>query len=625
MKTQPTLLATLLAAALGAVMASASLPASAQSAQNADPLAWDLRPLYADDAAWTQAREALRAEIPKLAALKGSLGRSPAALRQALDRISAANLQLDRLGTYAYSLQSTDNRDRRNQERLGLVMSLYGEYGAALAWLDPEIQGLGAQKLAAFQKAEPGLAKHATRLRHVMRLKPHTLTAEAEAVAAALAPVRGATGQARTLLVDADIRWPSIKIDGKEEKIDDTSYGRWRQHPDRAVRKQVFDTFFSQLGQFENTFGTTLGASVQDNVVMARLRKHPSAVASTLAADEVPETVYRTLVAETRKGLPTLHRAFKLRQQMLQLPDLHYYDIYPALVKLGRKYPFEDAKQLAVAAAAPLGAPYQAELKRLLGERTMHVLPAEGKSGGAYQTGVYGLSPLVFLNHQDNYESVSTLVHEWGHGMHTLLANQTQPYESSNYPLFLAEIAAITNEVLLSKHMLGKATSKEERLYLLGQELERLRGTYYRQTMFAEFELRTHDAVQAGEAMSGKRMTEIYCGLLKDYHGDAQGVMKIDPQYCQEWAFIPHFYRAFYVYQYATSMAAAQFFADRIASGDTQTRDTYLNVLRGGGSRPPVEALKAAGLDMNSPAPYQAVIRRMDAIVDEMEKLLAAK
>jgi oligoendopeptidase F len=254
----------------------------------------------------------------------------------------------------------------------------------------------------------------------------------------------------------------------------------------------------------------------------------------------------------------------------------------------------------------------------------MHVLPAEGKSGGAYQMGVYGQTPLVFLNHQDDYESVSTLVHEWGHGMHTLLANQTQPFETASYPLFLAEIAAITNEVLLSKHMLAQAKSKEEKLYLLGHELERLRGTYFRQTMFAEFELRTHDAVQAGESLSGKRLTEIYCGLLKDYHGDAQGVMKIDPQYCQEWAFIPHFYRGFYVYQYATSMAAAQFFADRIAAGDTKARDTYLGVLRAGGSKAPVASLQAAGLDMNSPAPYEAVVRRMNAIMDEMERLIAS-
>ncbi len=610
---------------LAAALLACGLHAQAQSTP--DPLVWDLTPVYASDEAWDTARKAAIAELPELAKLKGTLGRDAASLRKGLDRLSTAYQRLEKLWVYAYGLQSTDNRLQRNQERTGLMGQLAGEFGAATAWVDPEIQALGAKKVAAFQKADAGLAKHAVRLRHILRLQPHTLGAEAEAAIAALSPVRSATGQARTLLVDVDMRWPSVQIDGKDVKIDDTSYGRWRQHPDRAVRKQVFDSFFSSLGQFENTFGVTLGTAVQDNVVMAKLRKHPSAVAASLAADEVPESVYRSLVAETRKGLPTLHRYFKLRQKMLALPDLHYYDIYPALVKRDTSYPIDEAKRLALAATAPLGSHYQTELKRVLGERAMHVLPAEGKSGGAYQMGVYGLTPLVFLNHHDDYDSVSTLVHEWGHGMHTVLANQNQPFETASYPLFLAEIAAITNEVLLSKHMLTQAKSKEEKLYLLGHELERLRGTYFRQTMFAEFELRTHDAVQAGESLSGKRMTEIYCGLLKDYHGDAQGVMKIDPQYCQEWAFIPHFYRGFYVYQYATSMAAAQFFADRIvaAGSDTKVRETYLDVLRAGGSKAPVESLKAAGLDMNSAAPYQAVIQRMDAIIDEMEALLASQ
>ncbi len=612
---RPLVAALLLCCALGA------------QAQPADPaLTWDLTPIYANDADWESARKAALAELPALSSLRGTLGRNPASLRTALDRISQANQRLERLWVYAYALQSTDSRERRNQERMGLMGQLSGVFGAALAWVEPEIQQIGAKRLAQFQQQDAGLARHATRLRHVMRLQPHTLGAEAEAVVAALAPVRGATAQARSLLVDVDMRWPSITIDGKAEKIDDTSYGRWRQHPDRAVRKQVFDTFFGQLGQFESTFGVTLGTAVQDSVVMAKLRKYPSAVAASLAADEVPESVYRTLVAETRKGLPTLHRYFRLRQQMLQLPDLHYYDIYPALVKRDTNYSIDEAKRLTLAAVQPLGTHYQQQLQRLLGQRTMHVLPAEGKSGGAYQTGVYGEAPLVFLNHQNDFDSVSTLAHEWGHGMHTALANAAQPFEKASYPLFIAEIAAITNEVLLSQHMLAQAKSSEEKLYLLGHELERLRGTYFRQTMFAEFELRTHDAVQAGESLSGKRLTEIYCGLLKDYHGDTQGVMKIDPQYCQEWAFIPHFYRGFYVYQYATSMAAAQFFAERIANAsDDKQRETYLNVLRAGGSQAPVAALKAAGLDMDSAAPYQAVIRRMNAIMDEMEKLLASR
>ncbi len=332
-------------------------------------------------------------------------------------------------------------------------------------------------------------------------------------------------------------------------------------------------------------------------------------------------------MAEANAGLPTLHRYLKLRQKMLGLPDLGYHDIYPDLVRTSKRYTPEDAARLTLASTAPLGAAYQARLQQALGERSMHVYPAPGKSQGAYQSGVYGMTPLIFLNHQDTFDSVSTYTHEWGHGMHTLQANGAQPFETAGYPLFLAEIAAFTHELLLQNHVLKNAASKEERLFYLGEAVERLRGTFFRQTMFAEFELQVHDALERGEAVTGKRMTQMYCGLLKKYHGDtdnAQSVMKIDPAVCAEWAFIPHFYRPFYVYQYATSMAAASHFIEGLRSGDTKARDTYLGVLKSGGSRHPVPLLKEAGVDMNSPQPYRALLRQMNVLMDEMEKLVAA-
>ena len=589
------------------------------------PTTWNLAPLYASDADWETARKALLADLPRLAALKGTLGKSAKGLLAGLDTLSAANLRCDRLRVYASMKQSTDNRDTANQQRSGLAAQLGGAYGSAIAWVEPEIQALGEAKVAAFLKAEPGLKKHAEHLRNSLRLAKHTLSAETEAAIAALAPVRSATGDVRTLLFNADTRWPELTIDGKTQRVDDTRYGLLRQNPDRAVRKQVFDAFFGAIGQYENTYGVTLGNVVQDDTVMAQLRHYPSAVAMSLGAEDIPEAVYRTLVAEVHKGLPTLHRYFKLRQKMLGLPDLHYYDIYPALVTQTRKYSLDDAAALTLAATQPLGDDYQALLKTTLKANTMHALPGPGKSGGAYQDGVYGAPPFVFLNHQGEFDSVSTFAHEWGHAMHTALANRAQPYETANYSLFVAEIASTANEVLLSQYMRGQAATKEEKLYQLGYALERLRGTFFRQAMFGEFELNTHDAAAKGEALNGKRFTEIYCKLLKDYHGDAAGVMKIDPLYCQEWAFIPHFYRPFYVYQYATSITAALHFAENILAGKAGARDNYLKLLASGGSMPPYEALKKAGLDMASPAPYQAVVRRMDAIMDEMEALLAPR
>ena len=598
---------------------------AAEPAKVDDRYVWDLNTLYKTDADWDAERQAVLAEIPKLAALKGTLGTDAKTMAAALQQMSDVSKRVRRLSVYASTQTSTDTRAARNQERTNLMRALGGQLGAATAWLQPEILAIGPEKVEAFIKAEPALKNHATGLRDTLRLKAHTLSSDAEAALAAMGPVLGAASNTYNLLATADIPWPTLTVDGKEVKVNQIGYQRLREHADREVRRQAFDVFWKTFGQYENTFGSTLGSRIELGVTNAKLRGYPSAVAASLFDNAIPETVYRTLVAEVNKGLPTLHRYFRLRQRMLGLPDLHYYDIYPSLVELDRKYPIEEAKTLTLAAVRPLGDDYQAKLKSALDGRWMHVYPADGKRSGAYQTSVYEVHPFVFLNHQDNYDGVSTFAHEWGHGIHTKLANEAQPFETAGYSLFTAEIAAIVNEVLLSDHMLSQAETKEERLYYLGHALEQMRGTFFRQTMFAEFELATHDAVQRGEALSGKKMTAIYCDLLKRYHGHEQGVMKIDPAYCAEWAFIPHFYRPFYVYQYATSIAASAYFADEIEAKGAPARENYLKVLKAGGSVYPYELLKSAGLDMATPVPYQALIKRMDAIMDEMEQLLDSK
>ena len=615
--------ALLLALSAGLAGAAAAAPAGTPAVPELRTT-WDLTPLFASDEAWDRERRALLAEIPALAALREGFGRDARSLRDALDRLSALQQRLSRLWVYASAQTSTDNRHPRNQERSALMRAAGGQFGAATSWVPGAIRGLGEARVEAYIRTEPGLGRHAVRLRDTLRLARHQLHPEAEAALAAMAPVLNAAGSTRALLTTVDIDWPRLVIDGREQRINDVGYTRLRAHPDRAVRQQVFHAFFGVYGRHQNTLGTTLGQRIEAGVIGARLRQYPSAVAASLAEHDIPEPVYRTLVAEVNQGLPTLHRYFRLRQRMLGLPDLHYHDIYPDLVASSRRFPLADAAALTLAAVAPLGADYQAQLAQAYGRHTMHVHPADGKSSGAYQSGIYGQTPLIFLNHQDSFDSVSTFAHEWGHGMHTLLANQAQPFETARYPLFLAEIAAFTHELLLQQHLLAGATTREERLFLLGEALERLRGAFFRQTLFAEFELATHDAVARGEAMTGPRMTQLYCGLLRKYHGADQGVMQIDPAYCSEWAFIPHFYRPFYVYQYATSMAAASHFSERLLQGRPGARETYLDVLRAGGSQYPVPLLKAAGLDMTSPEPYRALIRQMDRLLDEMEQLLGA-
>lgn len=599
---------------------------AAGQAATADPrYVWDLSPLFASDAAWDAERQAILAALPELRALRGGVGADARSLARALDTASAWTQRFSRVAVYASAMASTDNRDARNQERQSLMRNLSGQFASSLSWMDSEIRQIGAARLDAWLAAEPALKKHEKRLRDVLRLAAHQLSPETEAALAAYGPLLGSATQARTFLTTVDASWPTLEVDGKTETLNDIGYQRLRAHPDRAVRQQVFERFFGAYGRLENTLGSLLAQRVETGVTNARLRQHASAVSASLASNAIPESVYRNLVTEVNKGLPTLHRYFKLRQRMLGLPDLGYHDIYPDLVKSDRRFSPEESGELALAATAPLGADYQRRLKQALGARTMHVFPAPGKSSGAYQSGVYGLTPLIFLNHQGTFDSLSTFAHEWGHGMHTILANATQPYETAGYPLFLAEIASFSNELLLQRHMLEQAKTVEERLYLLTESVERLRGAYFRQTMFAEFELMTHDAVQRGEALTGKRMTQMYCGLLRKYHGAEQGVMKIDPVVCSEWALIPHFHRPFYVYQYATSMAAAAFFTEQIAQRKPGMPETYLEVLRSGGSVHPVPRLRAAGLDMDSPAPHQALIRHMDKLLDEIERLLGQK
>lgn len=614
-----------LAGVLGGAVAQPAPAAAVPAAPPADPrLVWDLTPLFANDDAWEAERRAVAAEIPSLRALRGTLGRDAVALADALDRVSGVQRRLQRLWVYASTQLSTANANRRNQERSALMAQLGGQLRSATAWLEPEIQALGAEKVAAFRAAQPQrLARHATTLRQTLRQAPHTLSPEVEAALAAYQPVLNSFSNTRELLVNADIRWPTITVDGKPVVVNDTGYTELRRHPDREVRRRAFEAFFGTYAQHENTLGALLAQRVNQGVIGARLRGHPTAATASLFATEVPEPILRTLVAEVNTGLPTLHRYFKLRQRLLKLPDLHYHDVYPNLVDSPRRFDPATSAALTLASVKPLGDEYQRLLGEALKAGTMHVRPQPGKRGGAYATSVYGLTPYIFLNHDDSFESLVTYAHEWGHGMHSILAQRAQPPESAGYPLFLAEIASTTNEVLLTDHLLKTATTREERIAVLAQVLERLRAAFFRQTMFAEFELQVHDAQQRGEPLSGARLSEIYCGLLRKYHGADAGLMKLDPAVCREWAFVPHFHRPFYVYAYATSATAAQFFGERLIAGTPGVRDAYLDVLRAGSSVPPHESLLRAGLDLTQPAPYRALIQRMDAVLDEMERLIA--
>lgn len=613
----------LTAAAVAAALP-ANLVASAALAQGAGgiPKNWVLTELYPNAAAWTAERDAIKAALPGVLKLKGTLGKDAASLKKALTTISDLSRRYLRLAVYANLKADEDKQVGENQERNQIATALGAELSEAASWVDPEILKAGAKTIRGYIAADKGLSKFKFQLENTLRRAPHTLSAQSEAVmAAASAPLSGPQ-EIRGQLAASDIPWPSITLKGgKTVRLDAAGYTEAREAPDREDRKKVFELFFGEYGKFKSSLGSSIASYIQGNMFVAKQRKYPNALASALSTDNVPEKVYRTLIAETNAGLPVLHRYFRLRQKLLKLPDLHYYDIYPSVTRLDRKFTVDEARTLTLEAVQPLGAEYVDLLGKSSAAPWADYYPRKGKESGAYMNGsAYDVHPYLLLNHTDNFESVTTFAHEWGHAMHSLLASKAQPFELSNYSIFTAEIASTLNEHLLSRKMSQGAKTKEEKLFYLDASLELLRGTFFRQAMFGEFELQMHETMEKGEGLSGDKLSTMYLALLKKYHGDA---VIIDDVCAHEWAYIPHFYYNFYVYQYATSVSASAYFDAEIQAKGQPAVTNYLNVLKAGGSDYPYEILKRAGLDMASPAPYRALVAKFSKTLDEVEALIA--
>ena len=585
---------------------------------------WDLTEFYPSKAAWASELERLRNEVDFLAPYAGKLGDDAATLLAALEANSAYGRELARLWTYASNLRNTNLGAPEGQEMVGRMQALAQAASAAQSFFVPEIVSVGEARIMGFIAAEPGLEKHSLYLRDVLRQGEHVLSSESEQVLSLMATALSASQNARDILSNAEIEWPTITLsDGTKALINNAGYGLYRQATNRADRIAVFDAFWGTWKQYESTLGATLNGEVQANVAMATVRGYENTLAYFLSGDNLPTGVYRTLVEVTNDRIDVLHRYFELRARMLGVDDLGYHDIYPPLVETDASFPIEATREAVMASIQVLGSDYSGTFATASKERWMHVYPQPGKRSGAYMSGAaYDVHPLVLLNHQDDYNSASTYAHEWGHAMHQVLTNENQPYELADFSIFTTEIAAIANELLLQDYMLEGARTEDERLYYLGYALEQMRGTFYRQVMFSEFELAIHEAVERGEALTGSSMTQIYGEILKRYHGHDAGVMEITDREMIEWAYIPHFYYNFYVYQYATSIAGAAYFVDRLKSGSDAARETYISFLEAGGSDYPLEILRAAGLDMTSRAPYDAVIDRMDAVMDQIELIL---
>jgi oligoendopeptidase F len=599
------------------------LPAAGLPADE-DPAVWNLDEIYPSVEAWNQAREEVLNDLGSIEARRGTLGKSAGDLYEALELVSDVTRKAARVSAYASLNADEDLRVTETQERRQLAQIMFARLNEATAWMQPEILRVGKEVIDSYVREDARLGRFAFQLEDSLRNAPHTLGDEAEQTLAYFSQVFGAPNEIYSVIANSDIPWPTVKLaNGEEFVVDSQGYGRLRGSPNRDDRKLVFDTFWSKWLEYRNSVGAVLNTHIQTQAALAKARNYDSVLQRELFQDNLPPEIYRTLVAEVNSALPTLHRYFRLRARMLGVDQLHYYDIYPPMVALDKKFDLETSKEITLKAMAVFGDDWVDMQRKAMNERWMHAMPQRGKQSGAYMNNAaYDVHPYLLLNHNDDYESLSTLAHEWGHAMHTLYATESQPFDTAFYSTFIAEIPSTSLELILQDYMSEHTDSIDEKLYYLGQGLESMRGTFFRQTMFAEFELALYEAAERGEALTGEKISEMYGEILRRYHGQDQGVVVIDDLYTNEWMFIPHFYYNMYVYQYATSKTAGTALYKKIKDEGQAGVDNFKNLLRAGGSDYPYVLLKNAGVDMATPGPYRAAVAKMNAMMDEMERLL---
>lgn len=598
--------------------------AQSESTSERAQIRWDLTDLYADDDAWQQAFDEIKTNVSELPELRKQFGWSASKLADALEQVSTLRKEFYRVAVYASLLNDEDQRVAEGQQRNAQVSSLGTSFSEAIAWMSPAILALGERKLKGYLKKEPRLQPFDYYITDLLRSAPHLLDEKGEAMLAAAGAVTGSPTEIYSLLVNANVPWSEIELsDGRKVLLNQAGYSGARSSENRQDRERVFNQFFSTWKDYEDSIGAILNTEVQANIFQAKARNYDSVLQWQLSQENLPEAVYRTLVAQVNENLPTLHRYFELRGRILDIEEMRYFDIYPPLVEMQTDFGIDASKQIAFEVLKPLGEEYNQHLATALNSNWAHVYPQKGKRSGAYMNGsAYDVHPYVLLNHNDDYSALSTYLHEWGHAVHTMLAKRAQPFEKAGYSTFTAEIASTINEILLEEHLIANAKTKKEKLFYLGQALESIRGTFFRQTMFAEFELAIHEAAERGEPLTGAIFSEKYGELLKRYHGHDQGVLTIDDAFSLEWAYIPHFYYDFYVFQYATSISGAAWFSEQFLAGNVAVRDAFIESLKAGGSDDAYAILKKAGLDMAEAEPYQAIVRRMEDVMDRIEALL---
>jgi oligoendopeptidase F len=583
---------------------------------------WDLASLFADDAQWEAAFAKWKKLIPQFAKFRGTLSQGAKQLAACLKFDEEFDRLGERIGVYAYLKTAEDQADSAAQRMRGLVQHAGSEAAQAASFIRPEILAMPAKKLREFAAAKE-LAPYRLVLERIQRYKPHTLSDAEERLLAMQSEMADASNHIFRQLNDADLKFGLVEDDrGGEVELSHSTFSALLHSPDRNVRRTAFQRYYKVFAEHENTLAATLSGSIKRDVYYAKARGYESARHAALFPDNVPASVYDNLIAEVRRRLPVLYRYFELRRRKMRIKDIHHYDTYvPILADLDQRRTWNQAVDAVVASLAPLGREYCTVLEKgLTSARWCDRYPNRGKQSGAFSSGSFDGAPYILMNYQPTVlDHVFTLAHEAGHSMHSYYSAKSQPFVYYDYVIFVAEVASTFNEQLLGRHLMSEASGDQERAYLVNRDIDAIRGTIIRQTMFAEFEKRSHELAEAGEPLTVECFKNGYGRLLADYFGPD---FAIDDQLRLECFRIPHFYRAFYVYKYATGLSAAIALSQRVLDGGKQELDDYLSFLKGGCSKDPLDLLKGAGVDMTTPAPVAAALDRFEALVDELEELL---
>lgn len=582
---------------------------------------WRLEDIFPVDEHWHQELEEVRNILPVFNDYKGKLGESAQNVLEILALQNHVSERIGKLYTYAHMRYDQDTTNSLYQAINSKAEMLITQASSAMSFIVPELLTIEENKLKQFIEEKDELKEYEHLLNEINRRRPHVLSEKEEVLLAEASEVMGNPAQTFGMLNNADLTFPTIKDeDGNDVELTHGRYMRFMESSDREVRKAAFTAMYETYGSFKNTFSSTLTGAIKRHNFSAKVRKYDSARQAALDKNNIPEQVYDNLVEAINQRLPLLQRYVKLRKKVLQLEELHMYDLYTPLVKdIDMKIPYEEAQEHVLKALAPLGDEYVKVLKEGFKNRWIDVEENKGKRSGAYSSGAYGTNPYILMNWQNNLNNVFTLAHELGHSLHSYYTRENQPYQYGDYSIFVAEVASTCNEALLNDYLIENSQDPKEKLFLLNHFLEGFRGTVFRQTMFAEFEHDIHVKSQEGEALTAEKLTELYYRLNQKYFGED---VLLDEEIGLEWARIPHFYYNYYVYQYATGYAAATSLAAQIQKEKQPAVDRYLNFLKAGSSDYPIEVLKQAGVDMTEKAPILAALDVFEEKLNEMESLL---